>query len=181
MKPEQFRKRLAELQDKQELANRIGDLSRARSVTVGTAFGGTTELSMRSSDGTHVWCLMQPVEVIELIHQLSANVGCHIHLQARDDFSSWREWRVSEAEKKHLNGHAPFVNDMAVFQQLGASNFDQAEAEATVAHNLAQKEYAYVNGGAVKTELKQGDEHDKSVATKKTVNKRSVKRASKTP
>ena len=145
--------------------------TRARSVNVGTCFGGTTELSMRLENGTSVWCPMQPVEVIELIHQLAANVGCHIALKPRDDFSSWREWRVSEAEKKHLNGHAPFVNDMAVFQQLGASGFDQAKAEAIVEHNLAQKEYEYVNGGARKKEPK-----NETVATEKPKHKRSAKR-----
>jgi hypothetical protein len=174
------KKRLAEIQAQQELDNRLGELNRARSVTVGTAFGGTTEISMRANNGTNIWCLMQPVEVIELIHQLSANVGCHIHLQARDDFSSWREWRVSEAEKKHLNGHAPFVNDMAVFQQLGAANFDQAAAEQTLANNLAQKEYKYVNGGAVKSENTRGTNDDSTMAIKKTINKRGVKQATKT-
>jgi hypothetical protein len=147
--------------------------SRARSVSVGTCFGGTTELNMRLDDGTSVWCPMQPVEVVELIHQLAANVGCHIALKPRDDFSSWREWRVSEAEKKHLQGHAPFVNDMAVFQQLGASGFDQAQAEATVTHNLAQKEYVYVNGGAQKKE----QANEQTVATEKTVGRKRTKRA----
>jgi hypothetical protein len=59
--------------------------------------------------------LCNPVEITELIHQLAANIGCHIAVKPRDDFASWREWRVSEAEKKHLNGHAPFPNDMSVF------------------------------------------------------------------
>ena len=146
--------------------------NRARSVTVGTLFGGTSEISMRLDDGRTVWCPMQPVEVIELIHQLAANVGCHISLKPRDDFSSWREWRVSEAEKKHLQGHAPFVNDMAVFQQLGSSGFDQAQAEATIAHNLAQKEYEYVNGGA---RIKESE--NEAMAIEKPNKRRGTKRA----
>jgi hypothetical protein len=95
--------------------------SRARSVTVGTCFGGTTELTMRRGDGTFTFAILQPVEVIELIHQLAANVGCHIHMQPRNDFSSWREWRVTEQEKLHLNGHPPFVNDMAPHMAVGAN------------------------------------------------------------
>ena len=71
-------------------------LNRARSITVGTAFGGTTEISMRSNAGNVLYSIMQPVEVIELIHQLAANVGCHILVKPRNDFSSWREWRVSQ-------------------------------------------------------------------------------------
>jgi hypothetical protein len=105
---------------------RLGDFNRARSITVGTAFGGTTEIGMRCNDGRFVWSLMQPVEVIELIHQLAANVGCHINLAPRRDFSSWRDWRVSEEERLHLNGHPPFPNDMAlhmgVGKQLGYEN-----------------------------------------------------------
>lgn len=147
--------------------------SRARSISVGTCFGGTTELNMRLDDGTSVWCPMQPVEVIELIHQLAANVGCHIALKPRDDFSSWREWRVSDAEKKHLNGHPPFVNDMAVFQRLGSSSFDQAKAEATIARNLSRKEYAQVGDDAQQKE----QANEQTVATQKTVGRKRTKRA----
>lgn len=168
-------RKLSEIQAKQDIQNFESSLNRARAVTVGTCFGGTTELMMRGNDGSVLWCPMQPVEVIELIHQLAANVGCHIALKPRDDFSSWREWRVSEAEKQHLNGHPPFVNDMAVFQQLGAKGFDQAKAEHIVADNLAQKEYEYVNGAARRKVVK----NEQTVATKKAVNGRSAKRAAK--
>jgi hypothetical protein len=165
-------KKHADLLHAQDLESQ---LNRARSITVGTAFGGTTEISMRSNAGNVLYSIMQPVEVIELIHQLAANVGCHILVKPRDDFSSWREWRVSQAEKKHLNGHAPFVNDMAVFQQLGASGFNQAEAEATIARNLNQEEYEYVNGSA---RIKEPT--NEPMATKKTVNRRTTKRAATT-
>jgi hypothetical protein len=111
----------------QEVANFSADLNRARSVTVGTAFGGTTEVSMRAPNGQNLWCVMQPVEVIELIHQLAANVGCHINLQPRKDFSSWRDWRLSEDELARQRGPqelpgvgwAPHVNDMAPHQDKG--------------------------------------------------------------
>lgn len=165
-------KKLRELEAKMDLENRESNLNRARSITVGTSFGGTTELLMRSDGGRHLWCPMQPVEVIELIHQLAANVGCHIAIKPREDFGSWREWRLPDAEKKHLNGHAPFVNDMAVFQRLGAIGFDQQEAEATMEEWLAQKEYEYVNGAAkMKKEVK-----NETVATKKPTNGRKLKR-----
>jgi hypothetical protein len=114
-------KSMRELQDRMALENREGDFNRARSITVGTTFGGTTEIGMRCNDGRFVWSVMQPVEVIELIHQLAANVGCHINLAPRRDFSSWRDWRVSEEERLHLNGHPPFPNDMAPHNQVGAN------------------------------------------------------------
>lgn len=181
MNKSEKKKRLEQIIAQQDINRFQADLNRACSITVGTAFGGTTEVSMRGNGGQTLWCVMQPVEVIELIHQLAANAGCHIHVRPRDDFASWREWRVSDAEKKHLNGHPPFVNDMAVFQKLGASDFNQEEAERAVAHDLAQKEYAYVNGAAVKkSEIKQGGKNGKPMATKKTVNRRVAKPATKT-
>jgi hypothetical protein len=102
---------------------------RARSVTVGTAFGGVTELTMRRADGTFTYAIMQPVEVIELIHQLSANVGCHMQLVPRKDFASWRDWKLTEAELEHYRGVQPLpgvgwpphVNDMAPHMKIGAN------------------------------------------------------------
>lgn len=99
--------------------SRNGDLNRARSITVGTSFGGTTEIGMRANDGTFIWSPMQPVEVVELIHQLAANVGCHIQLAPRRDFSSWRNWQVTEEERAHLNGFPPFPNDMTPALNVG--------------------------------------------------------------
>ncbi len=133
---------LREFEAKMDLENRESNYNRARSMMVGTAFGGTTELMMRGDGGRHLWCLMQPVEVIELIHQLAANVGCNAQITPRKDFSSWRDWRVSEAEKNHLNGHPPFPNDMAVFQQLGASGYDDEEAKRIMEILANTKNYA---------------------------------------
>ena len=87
--------------------------NRARSVTVGTAFGGAIELTMRKNDGNVVWATLQPVEVIELLHQLAAGVGCLLHLQPREDFASWRNWKTETPEEiRHLNGHPPFASDI---------------------------------------------------------------------
>lgn len=122
-------KKIRQMEAEMDLENRESNRNRARSITVGTAFGGTTEIMMRSDGGKHIWCVMQPCEIVELIYQLAANVGCNIAMKPRNDFASWRDWRVSEAEKKHLNGHAPFVNDMAVFQKLGASGYNDEEAK----------------------------------------------------
>lgn len=139
------RQKLQEFESKTALENIESNYNRARSIMVGTAFGGTSEIMMRGDGGRHLWCLMQPVEVIELIYQLAANVGCQAQLTPRKDFSSWRDWRVSEAEKKHLNGHAPFVNDMAVFQKLGASGYDDEEAKRIMDILAEVKNYANEN------------------------------------
>lgn len=138
-------KKLRELESKMDLENRESNYNRARSITVGTAFGGTSEIMMRGDGGRHLWCAMQPCEVVELINQLAANVGCNVVLKPRNDFASWRDWRVSDSEKKHLNGHVPFVNDMAVFQQLGASGYDDAEAKKIMDILANVKEFANEN------------------------------------
>lgn len=173
MKIRDAKKRFKEIENIERVENFESCLNRSRSITVGTTFGGTTELSMRGNGDRFLYCIMQPVEVIELIHQLAANVGCHIAIKPRDDFSSWREWRVSDAEKKHLNGHAPFVNDMAVFQRLGAAGFNQKEAEALMEEWLSQKEYEQDINGAVKIKKEIKNE---TVATKKPKNERKLKR-----
>ena len=138
-------KKLRELNAKMDLENQESNYSRARSINVGTSFGGTTEVMMRGDGGRHLWCSMQPVEVIELIHQLAANVGCNAQIIPRKDFASWRDWRVSEAETKHLNGHPPFVNDMAVFQKLGASGYDDEESKRIMDIISNVKEYVNEN------------------------------------
>lgn len=134
--------KIRQMEADMDIENRESNRNRARSITVGTSFGGTSEIMMRSDGGRHLWCVMQPVEVIELIHQLAANVGCDAKLTPRKDFASWRDWRVSEAESKHLNGHVPFVTDMAVFQKLGASGYDDEEAKRIMDILANAKEYA---------------------------------------
>lgn len=111
------KKQQKEIRQKMQRQNFENDIAaeqnRARAVTVGTAFGGATELMMRKPDGNVVWAVLQPVEVIELLHQLAAGVGCHLHLQPREDFSSWRNWKTQTPEEiRHLNGHPPFASDI---------------------------------------------------------------------
>jgi len=90
-------------QTQQQLDNEMDALNnRARSVSVGTAFGGTIDLTMRRPDGVCTYAIIQPVEAIELIHSLAAAVGCHIHLQPRKDFSSWRIWKDILPETSNL-------------------------------------------------------------------------------
>ena len=125
------KKELQKLQMEQMARDIQANQTRARSVTVGTAFGGTTEVSMRLDNGQTVWALMQPVEVTELIHQLAANIGCHLQLTPRDDFSSWRNWRVTEHQHKHLQGHPAFPNDMEPHMNTGTDRFSIEDQRRT--------------------------------------------------
>ena len=165
-----FKKQLEEIQAEMEIKNIKSNMDRARSITVGTAFGGTTEITMRGDGGAYLYSIMQPVEVIELIHQLAANVGCHINLQPRNDFSSWRGWKVPEnnllghnVQNPMLNGsgHPPFSNDMAPHNKTGRIlPSPDKQPELKIKKTIKEQEHA--------------------MATKKTINQRSTKRATKT-
>lgn len=85
--------------------------SRGRSLTVGTAFGGVLEVTMRREDGSHTWIVLQPVEVVELINQMAAGIGCHLHLQPRQDFASWRSWNYTQQELEHFRGAQPRLGE----------------------------------------------------------------------
>jgi hypothetical protein len=156
MKKTAHQKTMDALNQQMSIQNREGDLNRARSVTVGTSFGGTTELMMRMNSGQTVWAPMQPVEIIELIHQLAANVGCHIALKPREDFASWRKWK---ADSSMISGGTwpPFVNDMEPHKSIGMSVASPIQPELT----LSAKE----------------QENGEIVAIEKTVKRRNTKRA----
>lgn len=127
-------------------------LNRARSVTVGTAFGGSTELTMRGMGSTFTYAILQPVEVVELIHQLAANIGCHLNLQPRGDFASWRDWNHTEDELNHFRG---------LQSMPGVGHPPHSRVHPPHPQKLA------------KLEIKEERQH--AVATKKVINKRSPK------
>jgi hypothetical protein len=64
---------------------------RARSITVGTAFGGIVEVTLRADDD-FLYAQIQPTEVIELIEQLAAGVGVEVAMKPKVNFASWRGW-----------------------------------------------------------------------------------------
>ena len=137
--------------------------TRAQSLTVGTAGGGTVEITMRSSSGKFLWNTYQPVEVIEFINQLAAGIGCHIHILPRNDFASWRDWKVTPEELEHAAGPQPS-------QALGFSPHPKP---------LGWEEYTAGTAPKIMPPTEKGQEKE-NVAIKKAVNKRSTKR-SRTP
>lgn len=86
-----LREKINETYEQNELDSIESMRHRARSITVGTAFGGIVEVNLRS-DYTYLYAQMQPIEVIELIEQLAAGVGVEIAMRPKRDFSSWRGW-----------------------------------------------------------------------------------------
>ena len=163
MKKTDVKKVLASVSAQQEAEGFTSGLNRARSVTVGTAFGGTTELMMRKNDGTVVWAILQPVETIELIHQLAANVGCNVHVQPKDDFASWRDWRHTEVELGHYRGVQPMPG-------IGHPPHTKILPHEPVSR-VKQLEIAKA------ALLARSESNEQTVATEKTVGRKRAKRA----
>lgn len=103
-KESKIRKKINKFYEENELANLEANKNRARSFTVGTAFGGIIEVSMRG-DYHNLWCILQPVEAVEFIEQLAAAAGLQVALRPKQDFASWRGWNV-DTENKYWVGSA---------------------------------------------------------------------------
>jgi hypothetical protein len=152
-KPILTKKQLLEQRRREMQMSSASMKHRAAAVTVGTAFGGTVELTLRNSGGNYQYAVLQPVEAIEVIHQIAAAVGCHIALKPRNDFSSWREWRESpEDQTLYFSNHPPFAN---------------------IPHN----QVPIGRNTPASTGLIKEQENEQTLADKKLVKRRSTKRA----
>ena len=109
---------------------------RARSITVGTAFGGVVEVNVRS-DAASVFAQMQPTEAIELIEQLAAGVGIEIAMRPKQNFASWRGWEEVIGNNVPMNqiawkGAAAWQLNSEVIEpkQLKAEKEEEEESES---------------------------------------------------
>jgi len=158
MKKSEFRKQMDDSQRRYQIEGRENEFCRARSVTVGTSFGGTVEVMMRGNSG-FMWAILQPVEAVELINQLAAGIGCHIAIKPRNDFASWREWKLDAPYNVSGNGWPPFADEITPFVKVGA-NLPPPEEQP----------------GMMKPELRS---KENVMATEKPKNRRSTKRTAK--
>ena len=157
MNKKEFEKEFEERQQQQQLEALDSNRNRAQAVSIGMSASGTTEITMRGVNGQFLWNVYQPVQVTEFIHQLAASIGCHIYIQPRDDFGSWREWREpTAAERLHLNGFPPFAGQQIGYEKVGLLKQEQHIPGLTNQEKVTEKE---------------------NVATKKAVNKRTTKRS----
>lgn len=184
---EEHKLKIAEIEMKMQEANRMGDLDRARSYSFGSAFGGSTEISMRTNDGRNIWAILTPVEVVEIIHQLAANVGCHIHLAPREDFASWRDWHNTKEELDHFRDGGAALGGRASIAltqhppQAKALKYDGNNQVADILSHL-NEESALLLRDELDTKIAQltHEENEDEVAIKKDIDKRSTKRSRKT-
>lgn len=131
MTQEEFEKAMQEKSNEQSFATLEANKTRAQSISIGSAGGGTCEIVMRSGSGNFLWNTFQPVEVVELINQLSAGIGCHIQIVPRQDFASFRDWKMSPEELEHARGIQPF-------QGVGHSPFAKVEHDKWFGNGMAK-------------------------------------------
>ena len=154
-------KKLQEIEEQLIIGSHKEGLNRARGITVGTAFGGTTEVTMRGETGGYLFSILQPVETLELIHQLAGSIGCHIHVKPREDFGSWRVWNEGKVPQRlPFSDQPPGIEESPEYMDTGRS-LSAPEQNLTESVEVKEKENV--------------------VATKKTVNKRTPKRTRKSP
>ena len=144
-----MRKKIHELCEENEYYSMKQNRNRARSITVGTAFGGVVEVNMRS-DAASVYAQMQPTEAIELIEQLAAGVGVEIAMRPKQNFSSWRGWEEVIGQRIPLDRIAW---KGAATWQIDSENLEQNRLKA--AEELKESEEPEK---VVVKELKQSEE-----------------------
>jgi hypothetical protein len=102
-----IRKKINHLYEENEYASLEQNRNRARSITIGTAFGGAIEVNMRG-DFHSLWCILSPVEAVEVLEQLAAAAGVQVATKPKDDYSAWRGWDVNNINHIHWKGAAPW-------------------------------------------------------------------------
>lgn len=141
-------------------AGHLADLNRARGISIGSAFGGTVEISLRRGDGVSIHAILQPVEAIELLHQMSASLGCHLQLTPRNDFASWRDWKPNNDGLLPIDNHPPMIDNYRKHSLTGI--MPPPLHPAQIGTNLTSKR-----------------NNENVVAIKKNIDRRSTKRITK--
>ena len=101
-------KRMQELEENFQFNSLKSNVNRARSITVGTAFGGVVEISLRT-DTNVFFAQLQPTEAVEIIEQLASACGLQIAMRPKQDFSAWRDWGDGETDIKVIwKGGSPW-------------------------------------------------------------------------
>lgn len=118
----EIRKKINQIYEENEHANLQQNRNRSRSITVGTAFGGAIEINMRG-DYHSLWCILSPVEALEISEQLATAAGVQVAMRPKDDFSAWRGWDVDNVNHIHQKG-------MAAWQVAPENRHTNKELEA---------------------------------------------------
>lgn len=136
-KVSKMRQKINDLCEENEYLSISQNRNRARSITVGTAFGGVVEINLRS-DAASVYAQMQPTEVVELIEQLAAGIGVEIAMRPKSNFATWRGWEENlnwkiPIERSSWKGAAPWQLPPRheVKKQLESSKEEKPQLESS--------------------------------------------------
>ena len=103
-----MKEKIRAFHEENELHNMMDNTrNRARSITIGTAYGGVIEISLRN-EFNNMWTVMQPVEVIEFIESAAAAVGVEIAMRPKQNFTSWRGWNYEGEQPAFFAKGSPY-------------------------------------------------------------------------
>lgn len=104
----ELREKIHALHEENEYKGIADNRCRTRSLTVGTAFGGTVEIIMRN-EFNYMYALLQPVEAVEIMEQIAAGCGIELAMRPKQNFTSWRGWSIDdENANDYVKGSAPW-------------------------------------------------------------------------
>ena len=83
-----------------EIESTKSSLTRGRSIVCGTCFNGMVEVLIRGDGNKFLWVVLSPGETGELIHQLTASIGCTATITPRSDFLNFRPWNQNKQEEQ---------------------------------------------------------------------------------
>jgi hypothetical protein len=158
--PSKLRNLIQEAYEQNELDSILSTRSRARSITVGTAFGGVCEVTLRS-ETNFLYAQIQPTEVVELIEQLAAGIGVEIAMRPKQNFASWRGWE--EVIDQRIGWDKIAWKGAAVWQLNG----NQIEEKAQKKLN-SSKEIKALPASKEKEEIETDSSTTKKPTTRKT-------------
>ncbi len=84
----------------QEIESAKSISTRGRSIVCGTCFNGMVEVLIRGNGDKLLWVVLSPGETGELIHQLTASIGCTATITPRSDFLNHRPWNQNKQEEQ---------------------------------------------------------------------------------
>lgn len=155
-KSSELREKIHALHEENEYKATLDNRGRCRSITVGTAFGGTIEITLRNEFST-MYALLQPVEAVEFMEQIAAGCGIELAMRPKQNFTSWRGWAFDdESSNSYMKGSAPWQLEGQEFnKKLQAMREDMMlEVEHAKMQAEKEKQIKKLTGSSSKTEKK---------------------------
>lgn len=139
-KSSELREKIHAMHEENEYKSILDNRSRARSVTVGTAFGGTIEIIMRNEFSV-MYGILQPVEAVELMEQIAAGCGIEVAMRPKQNFTSWRGWSIdSENSNDYVKGSSPYQIESQEFNRKIQALHEDMRLEIELARIQVEKE-----------------------------------------